>query len=152
MFLIITISQLVPRPGNLGCAIILACTKQLSKSKMVIEYRNARDATPPTVGKMSHAGSESGRANRYHADAGMKRAINFDDYDTDDQGGNDAEDEDGEECDGSLVLKDGEEERLLPVSRVGKPHPFEVHNNDDESNDEEGEQCGALDERPPHRP
>ena len=82
----------------------------------------------------------------------MKQAIAFEDYDTDDLGGDDEEDKEGEECDGRVVLKDGGEERLLHVSRVGRLQPVEEHKAGDESNDEEGEQCGTLEERHPNAP
>ena len=60
---------------------------------MVNESRNARETNPPTSGRLSHARSESGRANPHPADARVKRAINFNDNNTDDQGeGNDFDD------------------------------------------------------------
>ena len=78
---------------------------------MVNESRNARGTTPPPAGRTPHAELESGRANLTPADARVERAIDFKEYDFDDQGEEEVEDD--EESDDEVTLKDVAEKRLI---------------------------------------
>ena len=86
---------------------------------MVIEPKDASDATPATAERTPRAESNSAEAIITHADAKVDRAIHFNDIKASDQDS----DEDVNDNDNDDVELDHEaEERSLHVGHVRNPH------------------------------
>ena len=87
---------------------------------MVIHSEQASDRNPAKAGRSSRAKSNQEGANYADSVEGAKHAIEFDDFEIDDQGGK--EKEEGAEYYGGEVLEEDEERCVLHAGRVGHTH------------------------------
>ena len=139
---------MVPRPGNSGCAIVLAGTKQ-PRSILVIDLKDASGATTAIDERTPRDEPISAKVIITHSDARVDRSIHFDDSEASDQ---DCEEDGNADDNDGIEYSHEAEERSLHVGHVINPRGVDRPQADESDEEEDGCQGVAPGERPPRAP